>query len=97
MYGQLKSTVQCLECQNESITFDPFLTLSLPIQKPTMFKVAYVPYDIWEVSVDSEESDDDYKTTGNFVVRQKHIIFSFDVDNHTQVKDLKNQVLEQVN
>ena len=84
MYGQLKSTVQCLECQNESVTFDPFLTLSLPIQKPTMFKVAYVPYNIWEQDMDDdEEEDDDYKTVGNFVVRSKHVIFSFEVDNQT--------------
>jgi ubiquitin carboxyl-terminal hydrolase 4/11 len=33
MYGQLKSTVRCLECGNISINFDPFLTLSLPITK----------------------------------------------------------------
>lgn len=34
MYGQLKSTVRCLECHNISISFDPFLTLSLPISRP---------------------------------------------------------------
>jgi len=34
MYGQLRSTVRCLECGNISITFDPFLTLSLPVTKP---------------------------------------------------------------
>jgi ubiquitin C-terminal hydrolase len=33
MYGQLKSTVKCLDCGNISITFDPFLTLPLPIAK----------------------------------------------------------------
>ena len=33
MYGQLKSTVKCLECGNISITFDPYLTLALPIAK----------------------------------------------------------------
>ena len=31
MYGQLKSTVTCLECKNISITFDPFLSIALPI------------------------------------------------------------------
>jgi ubiquitin carboxyl-terminal hydrolase 4/11/15 len=34
MYGQLKSTVECQECHNISITFDPFLSLALPIAKP---------------------------------------------------------------
>lgn len=37
MYGQLKSTVRCLECNNISITFDPFLTLSLPIARANYF------------------------------------------------------------
>jgi len=46
MYGQLKSTVKCLECGNISITFDPFLTLSLPIQGAVSFKASFLPYDI---------------------------------------------------
>lgn len=29
--GQLKSTLKCTECNNESITYDPFLDLSLPL------------------------------------------------------------------
>lgn len=44
MYGQLKSTVQCLDCNKISITFDPFLTLSLPIAKPHKLNLIYVPY-----------------------------------------------------
>ena len=47
MYGQLKSTVQCLECNHISITFDPFLTISLPIARPFKLTVVYVPYDIF--------------------------------------------------
>mmetsp|Transcript_1956 Transcript_1956/g.3406 ORF Transcript_1956/g.3406 Transcript_1956/m.3406 type:complete len:238 (+) Transcript_1956:1105-1818(+) len=46
MYGQLKSTVTCLECNNISITFDPFLTLSLPIQKPQYVIVALLRYEL---------------------------------------------------
>lgn len=30
--GQLKSTLECPECQRRSITFDPFMYLSVPIQ-----------------------------------------------------------------
>jgi hypothetical protein len=48
MYGQLKSTVLCLECRNYSISFDPFLTLSLPISRPESFRVGLVPYEICE-------------------------------------------------
>lgn len=44
MYGQLKSTVRCLTCHNISITFDPFLTLALPIARPFKLTLDYVPY-----------------------------------------------------
>lgn len=30
-YGQLKSRVQCTQCDNISLSFDPFNVLSLPI------------------------------------------------------------------
>lgn len=46
MYGQLKSTVTCQTCSNVSITFDPFLTLSLPIARPFKLEVTYLPYEI---------------------------------------------------
>ena len=31
MHGQFKSTVKCPECDKVSITFDPFMSISLPI------------------------------------------------------------------
>ena len=54
MYGQLKSTVQCLECGNISITFDPFLTLSLPIARPFKMRVKYVPYSMYKATDENE-------------------------------------------
>jgi len=30
-YGQYKSQVECPECKEVSVTFEPFLTLQLPI------------------------------------------------------------------
>ena len=48
MYGQLKSTVTCQECGYISITFDPFLTLSLPIARPFKLQIYFVPYNIFE-------------------------------------------------
>ena len=61
MYGQLKSTVRCLECQNISITFDPFLTLSLPVSKSQVFQFIWVPYEVFKRSkADSDEEDPDY-------------------------------------
>ena len=35
MYGQLKSTVNCLTCDKVATTFDPFLSISLPITRQT--------------------------------------------------------------
>ncbi|KLO12706.1 cysteine proteinase [Schizopora paradoxa] len=45
--GQYKSTLICPECQKVSITFDPFmyLTLPLPVQKKWTHSIFYVPWD----------------------------------------------------
>lgn len=71
MYGQLKSTVKCLECSNISITFDPFLTLSLPVTRPNYFIVALVKYEIFrkigEGEKDQDEEDDKDFETSDYV------------------------------
>ncbi|KIJ55336.1 hypothetical protein M422DRAFT_57819 [Sphaerobolus stellatus SS14] len=45
--GQYKSTLVCPECQKVSITFDPFmyLTLPLPIKKKWRHDIYFVPWD----------------------------------------------------
>ncbi|KAG0765019.1 hypothetical protein G6F33_006900 [Rhizopus arrhizus] len=45
--GQFKSKLICSECKNVSVTFDPFMYLSLPlpIKKKIKTTVVYVPYD----------------------------------------------------
>ncbi|KAF9904073.1 CSN-associated deubiquitinating enzyme Ubp12 [Linnemannia zychae] len=45
--GQYKSTLVCPECEKVSVTFDPFMYLSLPlpINKKWVGSVTYVPYD----------------------------------------------------
>ncbi|THH05050.1 hypothetical protein EW145_g5076 [Phellinidium pouzarii] len=45
--GQYRSTLVCPDCQKVSITFDPFmyLTLPLPVQKKWTHKIYYVPWD----------------------------------------------------
>jgi ubiquitin carboxyl-terminal hydrolase 4/11/15 len=35
-HGQFKSTLMCPQCENVSVTFDPFLTVSLPIPDATL-------------------------------------------------------------
>ncbi|KAJ6620618.1 hypothetical protein B0H10DRAFT_2021101 [Mycena sp. CBHHK59/15] len=46
--GQYQSTLVCPECQKVSITFDPFmyLTLPLPVQKKWKHNIFYVPWDL---------------------------------------------------
>ncbi|KAJ7108872.1 hypothetical protein C8R43DRAFT_1243488 [Mycena crocata] len=46
--GQYQSTLVCPECQKVSITFDPFmyLTLPLPVQKKWKHTIFYVPWDL---------------------------------------------------
>ncbi|THH21501.1 hypothetical protein EW146_g63 [Bondarzewia mesenterica] len=46
--GQYKSTLVCPECQKISITFDPFmyLTLPLPVQKKWRHTIYYIPWDL---------------------------------------------------
>ncbi|OSD02956.1 cysteine proteinase [Trametes coccinea BRFM310] len=46
--GQYQSTLVCPECEKVSITFDPFmyLTLPLPVQKKWQHHVLYVPWDL---------------------------------------------------
>ncbi|KAG9058490.1 CSN-associated deubiquitinating enzyme Ubp12 [Serendipita sp. 407] len=46
--GQYKSTLICPECKNVSVTFDPFmfLTLPLPVQPPWEHIINWVPYDL---------------------------------------------------
>ncbi|KAJ7763535.1 hypothetical protein DFH07DRAFT_882362 [Mycena maculata] len=46
--GQYQSTLVCPECHKVSITFDPFmyLTLPLPVQKKWKHNIFYVPWDV---------------------------------------------------
>lgn len=45
MYGQLKSTVTCLDCNYISLAFDPFLMLSVPITRQVVLEVSFVPFE----------------------------------------------------
>ena len=76
MYGQLKSTVTCQECGYISITFDPFLTLPLPIARPFKLQIYYVPYDMFE--------------TEDGKVDRKHVrVFNIALSKTANVADLK--------
>ena len=47
-YGQFKSRLHCMKCDNISTTFDPFLSLSIPIPayKQIKIKVTYYPWNM---------------------------------------------------
>lgn len=51
--GQYKSTLHCPECGKFSVTFDPFmyLTLPLPVKKKFLFKFKFIPADPQRKSV----------------------------------------------
>jgi len=40
MHGQYKSTVTCPQCDKVSITFDPFMSMSLPIPNRTVIEIS---------------------------------------------------------
>lgn len=46
MHGQFKSTVRCPDCYKLSITFDPYMSISLPIPEIKIVERDYfwVPY-----------------------------------------------------
>lgn len=68
-HGQYKSTLVCSVCQKISITFDPFMTLSLPIPgKKEKYKFYYVPYKL----------DSDYTNyQGEVFLRESESILEF--------------------
>ena len=48
MYGQLKSTVTCLTCNERFLSFDPFLMIQLPITRQNIIEFGFVKYEIYE-------------------------------------------------
>lgn len=68
MYGQLKSTVKCLECKHTSVAFDPFLILPLPVpnqqsmNKVNFFKATLIPYEMYSIiEEDNNQGTTDYE------------------------------------
>lgn len=50
-HGQYKSTLVCSICNRVSVTFDPFMTLSLPIPgKKERLSFFYIPYEMHQES-----------------------------------------------
>ena len=93
MYGQLKSTVRCSHCGNISITFDPYLTLPLPISRPNYFTFFFVPFDLFKiVQGDDDESDEDFREPS--LKRVEHPVLKIEVTSSTTILDLKKEVIQ---
>ena len=62
-YGQLKSRVQCTQCDHVSMSFDPFSILSLPIPNSgCSLKIKYFPYDMAKRPIEFHLSVGEYVT-----------------------------------
>lgn len=63
-HGQYKSTLVCAVCSKVSVTFDPFMTLSLPIPgKKEKFPFFYIPYHISATDYTNFKGDVSLKET----------------------------------
>ena len=61
-HGQFKSTVSCNKCDRISVTFDPMMTISLPIPAPKKkISFFFVPYNV---------GDDYMNQQGNILLGQ---------------------------
>lgn len=101
MYGQLKSTVRCTCCGNISITFDPYLTLPLPISRPTYINIVLVPFDLYKMSQSTNGTQEEEEEYGEEIGAQKMVrveqpTIKLIVNSSTKITDLKNEVIQKV-
>ena len=79
------------------MTFDPYLSLPLPISRPDFFQVSLVPFDIYRTMTASkddeeEESDEDYRMDAK--VRVEHPTLKIETTPGMTIYDLKKEVIE---
>lgn len=79
-HGQFKSTVCCQVCDRVSITFDPMMTMLLPIPAPKKeFKFFYMPYNIQQPYVN--KSGEFYlKATDNISTMRDELLNLYKLD-----------------
>lgn len=79
MQGQYKSTLQCPDCSNISISYDPFMMLSLPIPENTIVSDTYyyVPHDPKEATILSKFT---MKSSQTMVDFRKLVAEQMDID-----------------
>ncbi|KAI5120377.1 hypothetical protein M0805_006899 [Coniferiporia weirii] len=100
--GQYRSTLVCPECQKVSITFDPFmyLTLPLPVQKKWTHKIYYVPWDTNKphtrvpIEVNRNASFRDVRQLlGRWMKAEPDNLLTLETFNNRFYKDLNDTVL----
>lgn len=78
MHGQFKSTVKCPDCDKLSITFDPFMSVSLPIPEIKIVEKTFywVPYDTSKKCVQDSFK---FKSLEQMKTLRKYIATSYEV------------------
>ncbi|KAH9852032.1 cysteine proteinase [Lenzites betulinus] len=100
--GQYQSTLVCPECSKVSITFDPFmyLTLPLPVQKKWHHNVLYIPWDLEKrhvrvpVELNRNSTFKDVRhLLGRWMDAEPENLLTLEVFNHQFYKNLDDTVL----
>ncbi|GBE86464.1 cysteine proteinase [Sparassis crispa] len=100
--GQYQSTLVCPECDKVSITFDPFmyLTLPLPVQKKWMHTVFYIPWGLDKphvkvpVEINRDASFKDLRQLlGRWMSANPDHLLTLEVFSHRFYKNLDDTVL----
>ncbi|KAG5725448.1 Ubiquitin carboxyl-terminal hydrolase 4 [Termitomyces sp. T112] len=99
--GQYQSTLICPECEKVSITFDPFmyLTLPLPVNKKWKHSIYYVPWDIDKphrkvpVEISGDASFKDLKVLlGRWMVANPENLLTLEIFNNKFYKNLGDNI-----
>ena len=82
MYGQLKSTVTCLTCGKIAITFDPYLSIQLPISEPPVkMRFNIVPCEMFEYNEEKKEYS-----------QKISLVAEIAIENNTSILDIKREL-----
>ncbi|KAF8906237.1 hypothetical protein CPB84DRAFT_1844494 [Gymnopilus junonius] len=99
--GQYQSTLVCPECQKVSITFDPFmyLTLPLPVQKKWKHNIYYIPWDLEKphvkvpVEINRDSSFKDLRAIlGRWMGAPPENLLTLEIFNHRFYKNLNDNL-----
>ncbi|KAI0766593.1 cysteine proteinase [Trametes elegans] len=100
--GQYQSTLVCPECEKVSITFDPFmyLTLPLPVQKKWQHTILYIPWDLQKphvrvpVELNRHSSFKDLRQLlGRWMGANPDNLLTLEIFNHQFYKNLDDTIV----